>query len=114
MPDCIFCKIAEGAIPSSKVYEDEDVLAFRDIAPQAPVHIIFIPKKHIMSSLNDITPENADMIGKIMLAVRRVAVSEGLENGYRVINNCGTDAGQTIAHLHFHLLGGKNMGEKII
>lgn len=114
MSDCIFCKIATGEIPSKKVYEDEDVLAFHDIAPQAPVHIVFIPKKHIMSSLNDITPENAEIIGKIMIAIKKIAVQEGLCNGYRIINNCGADAGQTVNHLHFHLIGGKSMGEKIV
>lgn len=112
--DCIFCSIVSGDIPSTKVYEDDEVLAFRDINPQAPVHIILIPKKHVMSSMNDITPENAAIIGSIMQAAKKIAAELGLKNGYRLINNCGSDAGQTVQHLHFHLLGGCEMGEKLL
>ena len=92
---CIFCKIVAGEIPSAKVYEDETVLAFRDINPMAPTHILVIPKAHI-PSVAAITPENS-----------AVAQQEGLENGYRVVSNCGPDAGQTVPHLHFHILGGR-------
>jgi len=114
MEDCIFCKIAKGEIPSDKVYEDEYVLGFRDIAPQAPVHIVFIPKQHVMSCMNDITEENAEMVARIMLAVSKCAKTLGLENGYRIINNCGKDGAQSVMHLHFHLLGGKQLGETIV
>ena len=112
--DCIFCSIVRGDIPSKKIYEDEDVLAFSDINPQAPIHYIFIPKMHVMSSMNDITVDNAQIIAKIMLAMKHVAQEHGLENGYRIINNCGKDAGQTVQHLHFHLLAGADMGEKLL
>ena len=112
--DCIFCKIAAGEIPSTKVYEDDDVLAFRDINPQAPVHIVFIPKKHLMSSMNDVNEENAYIVGKIMLAIKATAEKLGLDGGYRIINNCGKDAGQTVRHLHFHLLAGADMGEELV
>ena len=108
MSDCIFCKIAAGEIPSTKVYEDDDVLAFRDINPQAPVHIVFVPKKHLMSSMNDITEENAYIVGKIMLAIKATAEKLG------IINNCGRDAGQSVQHIHFHLLAGVDMGEKLV
>ena len=114
MSDCIFCKIAAGELPSTKVYEDDDVLAFRDINPQAPVHIVFVPKKHLMSSMNDINEENAYIVGKIMLAIKATAEKLGLESGYRIINNCGKDAGQTVQHIHFHLLAGVDMGEKLV
>ena len=114
MSDCIFCKIAAGEIPSTKVYEDDDVLAFRDINPQAPVHIVFVPKKHLMSSMNDITEENAYIVGKIMLAIKATAENLGLEICSLSINNCGKDAGQTVQHIHFHLLAGVDMGEKLV
>lgn len=112
---CIFCKIAAGEIPSSVVYEDDDVIAFRDINPQAPVHIVFCPKQHVLESANDVTPENAAVIGKIFAAIAKVAKQLGLNDGYRVINNCGAAAGQTVMHIHFHLLAGKDgMSETLI
>lgn len=112
--DCIFCKIAAGEIPSAKVYEDENVLAFRDIAPQAPVHIVFIPKDHILSSADDINEENAKIIADIFVAIKKTAQALGLENGYRIINNCGEDGAQSVKHIHFHLLGGKKLPERIV
>lgn len=111
--ECIFCKIAAGEIPSKKVYEDENVLAFHDINPQAPVHVIIIPKKHIMSSIDDITPENSSIISDLFLSITKVAKECGLINGYRIVNNCGNDGAQSVKHLHFHLLGGKALSEKI-
>ena len=106
--DCIFCKIAAGEIPSTKVYEDEKVLAFRDIAPMAPTHILVIPKAHI-GSVAEITADNADLVAHIFTLIPKIAKEEGLENGYRVVSNCGADAGQTVHHLHFHILGGKQL-----
>jgi len=108
--DCIFCKIAAKQIPSAIVYENEDVIAFRDINPQAPVHIIIIPKQHI-ATLNDITPADAQLIGKIVLAAQVIAKDNNLHNpGYRLVLNCNKDAGQTVFHIHCHLLGGRLMG----
>ena len=106
--DCIFCKIAAGEIPSTKVYEDEKVLAFRDIAPMAPTHILVIPKEHI-ASVNGINEENADVVAHIFTVIPKIAEAEGLTNGYRVVSNCGADAGQTVHHLHFHILGGRQL-----
>ena len=103
---CLFCKIVAGEIPSTKVYEDELVLAFRDIAPQAPTHILVIPKTHI-PSVDGITAENSALVAHIFEVIPQIAKAEGLENGYRVVSNCGADAGQTVPHLHFHILGGK-------
>ena len=113
MADCIFCMIAAGEIPSSCVYEDEDVFAFRDINPQAPVHVLVVPKQHI-GSLNELNADNAVRAAKCLAAIPQIAAKEGLTNGYRVISNCGADAGQTVQHLHFHILGGVKMGEKIL
>ena len=114
MEDCLFCKIIKGEIPSNKVYEDEYVYAFKDIQPVAPVHILIVPKKHI-SSLNEISDEDENLLGKIFLAIKKIAKELGVdEKGYRVINNCGKDAGQTVMHLHFHLLAGVEMGEKLV
>ncbi len=104
--DCLFCKIIAGEIPSSKVYEDETVFAFRDIAPQAPAHILVIPKAHI-SGCNGVTAENSQVVAHIFEVIPQIAKAEGLANGYRVVSNCGPDAGQTVHHLHFHILGGK-------
>jgi len=104
--DCLFCKIIAGDIPSTKVYEDETVYAFRDIAPQAPTHILVVPKAHL-SSVNDVTAENSAVVAHIFEVIPQIAKAEGLANGYRVVSNCGADAGQTVAHLHFHILGGK-------
>ncbi len=106
MSDCLFCKIIAGDIPSAKVYEDETVLAFRDIAPQAPTHILVIPKTHI-PSVDGITAENAGLVAHIFTLIPAIVKAEGLEGGYRVVSNCGADAGQTVHHLHFHILGGK-------
>jgi len=106
--DCIFCKIAAGEIPSTKVYEDEKILAFRDIAPMAPTHILVIPKAHI-GSVAEITAENAQIVSHIFTVIPQIAKEEGLETGYRVVSNCGEDAGQTVHHLHFHILGGKKL-----
>ena len=104
--DCIFCKIIAGEIPSTKVYEDELVYAFRDINPQAPTHILVIPKTHI-ASVNELTAANSAVVAHIFEVIPRIAAAEGLVNGYRVVSNCGPDAGQTVFHLHFHILGGK-------
>lgn len=108
--DCLFCKIIAGEIPSSKVYEDEWVYAFRDIAPQAPVHVLVIPKTHIASA-DEITGENAALVSHIFEAIPKIAQSEGLTNGYRVISNVGNDGCQSVKHLHFHILGGKQLSE---
>ena len=104
--DCIFCKIIAGDIPSTKVYEDEQVYAFRDINPQAPTHILVIPKAHICG-VCDITAENSSVVAHIFEVIPQIAKAEGLDGGYRVVSNCGSDAGQTVFHLHFHILGGK-------
>ena len=108
MENCLFCKIVKGDIPSTKVYEDEKVLAFRDIAPMAPTHILVIPKAHI-GSVAEVTAENADVVAHIFTVIPKIAEAEKLENGYRVVSNCGADAGQTVHHLHFHILGGKKL-----
>ena len=105
---CLFCKIIAGEIPSTKVYEDDQVLAFRDIAPQAPTHILVIPKAHI-GSVAEITAENSAVVAHIFAVIPQIAKAEGLENGYRVVSNCGDHAGQTVHHLHFHILGGKQL-----
>ena len=104
--DCLFCKIANGDIPSTKVYEDDQILAFRDIAPQAPTHILVIPKAHIRS-VDGITEENSAVVSHIFSVIPKIAAAENLTGGYRVVSNCGPDAGQTVFHLHFHILGGK-------
>ncbi len=106
--DCLFCKIVAGEIPSTKVFEDEKVLAFRDINPQAPTHILVIPKTHI-PSVDGITEENSALVAHIFEVIPQIAQAEGLKNGYRVVSNCGQDAGQTVPHLHFHILGGKEL-----
>ena len=113
MNDCIFCKIIKKEIPSSIVYEDDEILAFRDINPAAPVHILVIPKKHI-SSLVDLNKEDELLVGKIYTTINKIAKQEGIDNkGFRVIVNCGEDGGQEVKHLHFHILGGKKLGTKI-
>lgn len=106
MSDCLFCKIIRGDIPSTRVYEDALVYAFRDINPQAPTHVLVVPKAHI-ADCNDVTAENSAVVAHIFAVIPEIARAEGLENGYRVVSNCGTDAGQTVQHLHFHILGGK-------
>lgn len=110
--DCLFCKIINGEIPSEKVYEDEYVYAFRDINPQAPVHILVIPKAHIASA-NDVTAENSVFVSRVFEDIPKIAASEQLANGYRVITNIGSDGCQSVKHLHFHLLGGKQLSEKM-
>ncbi|MEE1321272.1 MAG: histidine triad nucleotide-binding protein [Acutalibacteraceae bacterium] len=104
--DCIFCKIANGEIPSKKAYEDDKVLAFYDLEPQAPVHILIIPKEHI-SSAADITAENSAVISHIFEVAAKLGKELGLENGYRIVNNCGAHGGQTVHHIHFHFMGGR-------
>lgn len=114
MEDCIFCKIIKGEIPSEKVYEDEDVLAFKDIQPAAPIHVLIIPKKHI-ATLMEVTSEDNELMAKILQAVKKVAKQLGVdEKGFRLIANCGPDSGQEVMHIHFHLLAGKEMGPKIV
>lgn len=112
MSDCLFCKIIAGEIPSTKVYEDENVLAFRDIAPMAPTHILVIPKAHI-GGVDEITSENSAVISKIFEIIPKIAADEGLSNGYRVVSNIGADGGQTVRHLHFHILGGKKLNTEM-
>jgi histidine triad (HIT) family protein len=108
MENCLFCKIVAGDIPSTKVYEDDSVLAFRDIAPMAPTHILVIPKIHI-GSVAEVTADNSAVVAHIFEVIPAIAKAEGLENGYRVVSNCGDDAGQTVHHLHFHILGGRKL-----
>ncbi len=114
MEDCLFCKIIKGEIPSTKVYEDEDILAFNDINPAAPIHILVIPKKHI-ESLANMQKEDEAVVGKIYGVINKIAEEKGFkDNGYRVIVNCGKDAGQEVMHLHFHVLAGAKFGDKIV
>ncbi|CCO07880.1 histidine triad nucleotide-binding protein [Desulforamulus hydrothermalis] len=108
MQDCLFCKIVAGEIPSQVVYQDEKVYAFKDIAPVAPVHVLIVPKKHI-SSLEDLGPEDADIMGHIVLTAAKLARELGLARGYRVVANCQEEGGQTVYHVHFHLIGGRSM-----
>lgn len=110
--DCIFCMIKDGKIPSSKVYEDETMLAFRDVNPQAAVHVLVIPKTHI-PSLNGINSENCCIVAQIFSKIPEIAKAAGCENGYRVISNCGEDACQSVKHLHFHILGGQKLAEQM-
>ena len=113
MNDCLFCKIAAGEIPSTKVYEDETTLAFRDIAPQAPVHVLVIPKKHV-SGWYDAQNESDATLAHLMRVAAQVAKSEGIvESGFRVVSNCGDDACQSLHHLHFHVLGGRAMQDQM-
>ena len=112
--NCLFCKIIKGEIPSSKVYEDEEILAFNDINPAAPIHVLVIPKKHI-SSLAEMEDGDEKIISKIYKVINEIAEEQGFkQDGYRVIVNCGKDGGQEVGHLHFHLLAGKQLGEKIV
>lgn len=108
MSNCLFCRIIAGEIPSTKVYEDDTVLAFRDIAPQAPTHILVIPKAHI-SGVSAITAENSAVVAHIFEVIPQIAAAEGLTEGFRVVSNCGDHAGQTVHHLHFHILGGQQL-----
>ena len=108
--DCLFCKIIAGDIPSTKVYEDNDMYAFRDINPEAPCHVLVVPKKHIASA-DEITADNSAIVAKIYEKIPEIARLGGVKNGYRVVTNCGPDAGQTVFHLHFHILGGAVLGK---
>lgn len=113
MKDCIFCKIINKEIPSSIVYEDDEILAFRDINPVAPVHILVIPKKHIDSAIC-LKEEDKELVGKIYMVINKIAKQEGIdEKGFRIVVNCGEDGGQEVKHLHFHIIGGKKLGIKI-
>ncbi len=104
--DCLFCKIIAGEIPSAKVYEDETVFAFRDIEPQAPTHILIVPKAHIKSAA-ELDESNSAVVAHIFEVAAKLAKQEGLDDGFRIVNNCGDSAGQTVKHLHFHLMGGR-------
>lgn len=108
MTDCIFCKLANGEIPTDMVYQDDLIAAFRDAEPQAPVHILMVPKQHV-ASLDDLTDDHKDLIGHMMLKIKEIAKLEGLENGYRAVINCGEDGQQTVKHLHIHILGKRKM-----
>ena len=113
MDDCIFCKIIKKEIPSSIVYEDDEILAFRDINPVAPIHVLVIPKKHIESVL-ELNEEDEKLVGKIYTVINKIAKQEGIdEKGFRIVVNCGEDGGQEVRHLHFHIIGGKKLGIKI-
>ncbi|WP_026884884.1 histidine triad nucleotide-binding protein [Clostridium akagii] len=114
MEECLFCKIIKGEIPSTKVYEDDKVLCFKDINPEAPVHVIVIPKKHI-SSLNDLTVNDEEVIGHIYTVIRKITKELGIaDSGYRVVSNCNEDGGQTVPHVHFHVLGGKKLRISVV
>ena len=109
MEDCLFCKISAGSIPADVVYSDDDLLAFRDISPQAPVHILIIPRRHI-PTVNEVRPEHVPVLGKLQLTAAKIARDQGLaESGYRLIMNCQEGAGQSVFHIHMHLLGGRRM-----
>ena len=108
MSDCIFCKIARKEIPANIAFEDDEIMCFHDLNPQAPVHVLVIPKKHI-ASFDDVQTEDAGLLGHIGVKVKEIAKSLGLENGYRVVINCGKDGMQTVEHLHFHILGKRQM-----
>ncbi|MBE6638233.1 MAG: histidine triad nucleotide-binding protein [Ruminococcaceae bacterium] len=110
MNNCLFCKIIDGIIPSNKVYEDEKILAFHDINPQAPTHILVIPKCHI-PSVDGVNAENANVVAYLFTKIPEIAQSAGLTGGYRVISNCGSDACQSVPHLHFHILGGRQLSD---
>ena len=113
MENCIFCKIIAGEIPSNKVYEDDDMLVFRDINPQAKVHCLCVPKSHF-ATLAEMDEKQAEQVKRCLVKIPEIAKTLGLENGYRLIVNQGKDAGQTVFHLHIHILGGENMGEKLL
>ena len=112
MENCLFCKIVKGDIPSTKVYEDDLVFAFRDIAPQAPTHILVVPKAHI-GSVAGITAENSAVVARIFEVIPQIAAAEGLDKGFRVVSNCGEHGCQSVKHLHFHILGGAQLSEKM-
>lgn len=112
MENCLFCKIIDGVIPSNKVYEDDKILAFRDINPQAPSHILVIPKCHI-PSVDGINSKNQELVGYLFTKIPEIAKAEGLAGGYRVISNCGPDACQSVPHLHFHIIGGRQLSDSM-
>lgn len=111
--DCIFCKIISGEIPSPRVYEDDVCIAINDIAPKAPVHVLVIPKTHDITCADDITEENSKIIAHIFAVIPKIAEKLGVSGAYRVVNNCGETAGQTVHHLHFHILGGKQLSDEM-
>ena len=114
MEDCLFCKIVKEEVPSKKVYEDNEILAFYDINPAAPIHILVIPKKHI-ASVAELTEADEPLIGKIYSVINKIAEEKGFKkDGFRIINNCGKNGGQEVMHLHFHVLAGTKLGEKIV
>lgn len=113
MENCLFCKIINGEIPSSIVYKDDEVIAFKDINPQAPVHILVVPREHIQSALDE-KATDAKMLSSVFSAIAKIAKENRLDNGFRIINNCGADGGQTVPHLHFHILGGRPLGDKVV
>ena len=106
--DCLFCKIGAGEIPSKKIYEDEKILAFYDIDPKAPIHFLVIPKQHI-SCADEINRQNSSIVSHVFEVIAQLSKELGLKNGYRVVNNCGVEGGQTVGHLHFHVLAGRNL-----
>lgn len=109
MEDCIFCKIIKGEIPCEKVYEDDKIISFKDISPEAPIHVLIIPKKHI-ASINDLKEEDENLIGHIYVVAGEIAKQLGVsDSGYRVVSNCGENGGQTVNHIHFHFLGGRKL-----
>jgi histidine triad (HIT) family protein len=111
--DCIFCKIVAGEIPSDTVYQDEEIIAFRDINPQAPVHIVIIPRKHI-ASLSDLSQSDSALVGRMVTIANKLAEEEGIaEKGYRVVINCGPEGGQLVPHLHMHLVGGRQLSDQV-
>ena len=112
MKDCLFCKIIAGEIPSTKIYENDKVYAFSDINPMAPVHVLVVPREHV-ESLNGISVENAEIAKDCLLACKEIAAEQGLADGYRVVTNCGSDAGQTVKHLHFHVMGGQRLHDRM-
>lgn len=109
MSDCLFCKIVAGDIPAEKVHEDDEMIAFRDISPQAPTHLLIIPRAHI-ASLDEAGEEDGGLLGRMLLQAAKLAAAEGIAGGYRIVNNCGGAAGQTVFHIHLHLLGGRALG----
>ena len=111
--DCLFCKIIDGQIPSTRVFENEYVYAFRDINPMAPVHVLVVPKNHVCCA-DKIDETNSGCVAKIFEAIPKIAAAEGLTNGYRIINNCGEDGCQSVKHLHFHILGGKKLSDQLV
>jgi histidine triad (HIT) family protein len=113
MENCLFCKIINGEIPANIVYKNDDVIAFKDINPQAPVHILVVPKKHIQCAA-DAEASDGKMLSSVFSAIAQIAKDNKLDKGFRIINNCGPDGGQTVPHLHFHILGGKSLGDRVV